>query len=108
VVVSETRIDNDELAQFVTSTLNGIARGVETATSSTKTFAVPGKVAFEIAVKAVKTTGGSGGLKLQVFSAEGKTEKQDEEISRVSFDVIATAPTNWGPSISIPGLKTVV
>ena len=89
MVVSEVKIDNDELASFVTSTLNAIASGVESASSETKRFSVPARVTFEIAVTATRSTSGGGGLKLQVFNAEGKASKADEQVSRVSFEVAA-------------------
>lgn len=104
VVVIGEKIDNDELAEFVTSTLNGIASGVEAASGGSKNFSVPGKVSFEIAVKAVRSSGGDAGLKLQVFSAEGKISRENEEVSRVSFNVLATP--NTGPA-TIPSIAVV-
>ena len=105
--MTEVKIDNEELAAFVTSTLNGIASGVESAQKGTRSFNVPGKVSFEIAVKAVRTAGAGAGLKLQVFSAEGKAQKHDEEISRVSFDVISESTTKWTGPTSIPSTRVV-
>ena len=88
--MSDNSIDNDELTAFVTSTLNGIARGVESASSETRNFQVPGKVEFEVAVTATKTSELNGGLKLQVFNAAGKQASHGETISRVKFEVISS------------------
>ena len=85
--MSEKSIDNEELTAFVTSTLNGIARGVESAASETRKFRVPGKVEFEVAVTATKTNEVGGGLKLQVFNAAGKQASHGETVSRVKFEV---------------------
>lgn len=106
-MVSDEKIDNQELAAFITSTLNAIAGGVEATKPGTRSFSVPGKVSFEVAVKAVRTAGAGAGLKLQVFSAEGKAQKHDEEVSRVSFDVVSESTAARGP-ISIPSLKGIV
>jgi hypothetical protein len=96
--MSDEKIDNHELASFVTSTLNAIAGGVESASSDTKRFSVPTKVNFEIAVTATRSSSGGGGLKLQVFNLEGKAAKADEQVSRVSFEV-ATHNKNTGGRI---------
>ena len=85
--MSENIIDNDELSAFVTSTLNGIAAGVESATSETRQFTVPGRVEFDVAVTATKTSELGGGLKLQVFNAAGKQGSLGETVSRVKFEV---------------------
>ena len=85
--MSEKPIDNEELTAFVTSTLNGIARGVEGAASETRKFTVPSKVEFEVAVTATKTNEVGGGLKLQVFNAAGKQASHGETVSRVKFEV---------------------
>jgi hypothetical protein len=104
VVVSEN-IDNDELAAFVTSSLNAIARGVERATSDTRAFVVPSKVQFEVAVKATKGREAGGGLRIQVFSAEGKASSNDENVSRITFEV-QSAQKNTGGSIDYGDWKT--
>ena len=96
MVVSE-HIDNDELAAFVTSTLNAIAGGVESASSETKKFSVPQKVSFEIAVTATRGAAAGGGLKLQVFNAEGKASSQNEKVSRVTFEVNTSGKNTGGP-----------
>ncbi|MEQ1726323.1 MAG: trypco2 family protein [Sphingopyxis sp.] len=79
--------NNDELAAFVTSTLNAIVGGVEGASSKTKRFAAPYKINFEVAVKAVKSKEGGGGLRIQVFNAEAKASSEHEAISKISFEV---------------------
>ena len=90
--MSKELIDNEELTDFVTSTLNGIARGVESATSETRVFAVPVKIEFEVAVTATKTNELGGGLKLQVFNAAGKQASHGETVSRVKFEVTSRTP----------------
>ena len=80
--------NNEELAAFVTSTLNAIVGGVEAASSRTKDFKAPYKISFEVAVKAIKSKDAGGGFKIQVFSAEVKASSKDEAISKISFDVI--------------------
>lgn len=97
--MSENSVNNEELAAFVVSTLNGIAAGVESASSETKSFSVPSSVKFEVAVTATKETELGGGLKLQVFNAAGKNLKQDETVSRVIFEV-TTSNKNSGGKIN--------
>ena len=99
--MSDEAINNDELALFVTSTLNAIATGVSKASSGHFSFIVPSKISFEVAVKATKGTEAGGGLKLQVFNAEGKKTAHDEEVSRITFDVASnderpSVPINYG------------
>ena len=101
MVVTDEPINNTELADFVSSTLNAITTGVEKSVVGSKKYSIPSKVSFEVAVKAVRTAGAGAGLKLQIFSAEGRTEKQDEEVSRVSFVVTSDSAT-WEPKPSTP------
>lgn len=91
------QINNDELAAFVTSTLNAIAIGVESASTTNFTFVVPNTVSFEVAVRATKGSEAGGGFKLQVFSAEGKRTAQDEEVSRITFEVSSKDKRTSGP-----------
>ena len=86
-MVSDNNINNDELAAFVTSTLIAIANGVEGASTENFKFVVPHTVNFEVAVKATKSAEAGGGLRIQVFSAEGKKASHDEEVSRITFEV---------------------
>ena len=104
-MVTSEKIDNDELTAFVTSTLNAIAGGVEASDSNTRRFKVPDRVSFEIAVKAVRTAGAGASLKLQIFNADIKKSDQNEEMSRVSFDVTSDSTSSWGPR---PEAKTSV
>jgi len=80
--------NNEELAAFVTSTLNAIVGGVEAASSRTRAFNPPSRISFEVAVKAVKSTEAGGGFKIQVFNAEAKASSKDEAVSKISFEVI--------------------
>jgi hypothetical protein len=96
MVVSET-INNDELAAFVTSTLNAIASGVGAATSDSHEFDIPDQIEFEVAVKATKNSEVGGGLRIQVFSAESKKGSQDEAISKITFAVSTSSKRNRGP-----------
>jgi hypothetical protein len=88
MVVSE-QIDNEELAAFVSSTLNGIAKGVENSSADTRVFNVPIKVEFEVAVTATRSNDVSGGLKLQIFNVAGKNNLSGETVSRVKFEVLS-------------------
>lgn len=98
-------INNDELAAFVTSKLNAIANGVGAASSETHDFDLPTTIEFEVAVKATKNSEVGGGMRIQVFSAEGKRGSQDEAVSRITFTVATSGkmsrqpmqkrPTNW-------------
>ena len=98
-MVSEKPINNDELAAFVTSTLNAIAAGATEADSKEHYFSVPTKVNFEVAVTATKSAEGGGGLKIQVFSAEGKKASLNEHISRITFEVHAHRKEAGGPIV---------
>lgn len=81
-------IQNEELAAFVTSTLNAIAFGVgESVGLGQMHFDVPKEVEFEVAVTATKSKEAGGGFKIQVFSAEGKAAAEDEHVSRIRFTV---------------------
>ena len=83
-----TDIQNEELAAFVTSTLNAIALGVGEAVSLGQMhFDVPKEIEFEVAVTATKSKEAGGGFKIQVFSAEGKAAAQDQHVSRIRFSV---------------------
>ena len=97
MVVTMEPINNDELAAFVTSTLNAIAIGVESASTTNFAFVVPNSVSFEVAVRATKGSEAGGGFKLQVFSAEGKRTAQDEEVSRITFEVGVSKQLSKGP-----------
>ena len=96
MVVSDP-INNEELAAFVTSTLNAIAAGVGAATSDTHDFDLPNKIAFEVAVKATKNSEVGGGFKIQVFSAEGKKASHDEAVSKITFEVSTASKNLRGP-----------
>jgi hypothetical protein len=99
VVVSEDKVNNEELTAFVTSTLNAIAEGVEQAaelsrahkTSGYSTFEMPETVQFDVAVSARSSGELGGGLKLKVFDvgAEGggKKTSSSETISRIVFEI---------------------
>ena len=81
-------IQNEELAAFVTSTLNAIAFGTaEAASVGTWRFDIPREIEFEVAVTATKSREGGGGLRIQVFSAEGKARAENEHVSRIRFSV---------------------
>ena len=85
--MSNTPINNDELSSFVASTLRAIALGIGAAETEYHTFIVPHEVDFEVAVRATKGSEAGGGLKIQVFSAEGKRTSNDEQVSRITFKV---------------------
>ena len=107
MVVTKSAINNDELAEFVTSTLNAIAHGAEAAKTENYSFNVPGAINFEVAIRATKSAEAGGGLKIQVFSAEGKKGSEDEQLSKVAFTV--TSKDNRPPRpISIPRTGGIV
>jgi hypothetical protein len=96
VVVSE--IHNEELAAFVTSTLNAIAYGTaDAAQVGTWRFEIPKEVEFEVAVTATRSKEAGGGLRIQVFSAEGKARSENEHISKIRFSVSKVNAANAGP-----------
>ena len=80
-------INNEELAAFVTSTLNAIASGVRAVVADGYDIELPEKVNFEVAVKATKSAEAGGGLKIQVFTAGARRASEDEEVSRITFEV---------------------
>ena len=81
-------VNNDELSAFVTSTLNAIGTGVHASdVAGSFIFDLPEKIEFEVAVTAVRSKEGGGGLKIQVFSAEGKVSSEMHEVSRIKFQI---------------------
>lgn len=95
-------INNDELTTFVTSTLSAIAAGINDASNHQLAFKLPQTVKFEVAVKATKASETGGGLRLQVFSAEGKPSEADESVGKISFDL---SFSDVRPSVSLDTSK---
>lgn len=89
-------INNDELAAFVTSTLNAISVGVADAVEFGETkFDIASQIEFEVAVTATKAKEGGGGLKIQVFSADAKLSSENQHISRIKFSIQKVHKTNY-------------
>lgn len=87
------KVDNDELAAFVTSTLEAIAVGISQSgarqhrMNGHSSFSMPEKVSFDIAVTAKRGDEVGGGLKVQVFSLGAKNTSENQTVSRISFEV---------------------
>lgn len=94
--MTQGAINNEELAAFVTSTLNAIAAGVDAAKAEGYDFELPKSITFEVAVKATHSAEVGGGLKIKVFSAEGRKVSEDEEVSRINFTVNASKQFSQG------------
>ncbi len=102
-MVSE--IQNEELAAFVTSTLNAIAYGTTSANQiGNWRFDIPNHVEFEVAVTATRSKEAGGGLRIQVFSADGKVRAENENVSRIRFTVRAVNASHAKP-IDLSKLK---
>ena len=98
-------IHNEEPSAFVTSTLNAISLGIaEAAQVGIFRFDIPSKIEFEVAVTATKAKEGGGGLKISVFSAEGKARAEDDRVSRIRFEVGRVNSGSVGP-LNTTGLR---
>lgn len=91
-----SEIQNEELAAFVTSTLNAIAYGTAAAeVVGNWRFEIPKEVEFEVAVTATKSKEVGGKLRIQVFSADGSARSQSENISKIRFCVSKVNNSNY-------------
>ena len=94
-MVSES-VQNEELRDFIRSTLAAITDGVATRAGGSS-FHLSSPVKFDVAVTATKETEAGGGLRLHVASAAGKLSTQNESVSRIAFEVKADMKIGTGP-----------
>lgn len=112
---TDSAVEENELQDFVSSTLKAIVAGIETAQSQARgksahgtqeyAFNPPNEVIFDIAVNAKRTKSKRGGFKVQIASigvnagAEGGTE--NSTVSRIQF----TIPTRFKSLEKKPATK---
>jgi hypothetical protein len=82
-VIDLTKIDSEELRNFVSSTIDSIEEGLKG-----KSYRLSGSIEFEVAVVNVKKA--EGGLKLFVVDSSGKYDK--ENVSKIRFKIEKERP----------------
>ena len=83
--MSET-VKNDELSDFIASTLAAITDGIS-GRGNGASFHLASNIKFDVAITVTKETEAGGGLRLHVASAGGKITAQNESINKIAFEV---------------------